>query len=195
MPKCPVREIFCAMRVALRDFSTVCLIFDCKGNDLKGSKGLLDALKYTWTHDHAMHNPLGVLILLTVHCGRTSELNRVTRENEVVTVETRTDTTEWTNPNEKIVKSPTDYLRTIIFAHHCHNNLVSLSNAVAFEIETWKFIQALMNDGTLGWRKRILKAECMWIADEIKYHLQRTKNRKAQIRCLQTRISIQINLV
>ena len=197
MPKGPVREIFCAMRVSLRDFSTVCLIFDCKEDDLKGDEGFLEVLTYTWTHDHAMRNPLGVLILLTALCERTSELNRKMRDDEVLKVEIRTDSTPWTDPNETVVKSPRDYLRTITFAHLCHNNLLFLSNSVAFEIETWTFIQTLMKDGALGWKKRMLKqpVERMRITDEIKYHLQHARNRKAQIRCLQSRINVQINLV
>lgn len=197
MPKGPVREIFCAMRVSLSDSSTVCLIFDCKEDDLRGDEGLLEVLKYTWTHDHAMRNPIGILILLTVQCGQTSELNRKMRDNEVLKIEIRTKSTLWNDPNETMKKSPSDYLKTTIFAHICNNNLLFLSNAVAFEIETWMFIQSLMKDGVLGWKKRMLKqpAKRMRIADEIKYHLQYAGNRKAQIKLLQSRTNAQINQI
>ena len=185
------------MRVSLRDFSTVCLIFDCQPDDLNGREGLLEVLKHTWAHDHAMRNPLGVLILLTAQCGRSSELNRKERDNEVLKVEIGTGTTPWSNPNETLVKSPSDYLRTMTFAHLCHGALLFLHNVVDFEIETWMFIQALMKDGALGWKKRMLKqpAERTKITDEIKYHLQYTRSKRTQIKCLQRRINIGITLV
>jgi hypothetical protein len=184
------------MRVDLATSSTTCLLFD---NDIKDLLLLLEKMDQKFQRMPIWHNPLAVLILLARECGRTSEIKRQERDDEILSAEVASSSTLWTDPSKIPNQVPKNYYDRIKVLHVCYNTLTFIDHAVAFEIEVWNFLQRIMtakdvNDGELLERPWI-KADRQFITDIVSYEIWRIKGRKLQISGLQDRVKVQQSLV
>lgn len=138
------------MRISLANLSTSCLIFDCDRKSNLGFQRLVAFIQKKWHTAPAFRNPLGLLAILMMQCGQVSEEKRAERDAEILKGEVRTNSTPWVDPNLSVVKSPSDYLKTMTSAHLCYNNLLFVGESVNFETETWNLISSLLEDEILA---------------------------------------------
>lgn len=75
-----------------------------------------------------------------------------------------------------MVRSPSYYLRTVIFAHLCYNNLLFIDNIVNFEIDIWEFVVSLLQEkSTIA--ADISNTDKRTLIEEIAYYKQWTRSR------------------
>jgi hypothetical protein len=205
-PKSPVRELFCAMRINLATGSTTCLLFD---NELENLLNLLPKLKESFNPRPIWQNPIALLVLLARECGRTSEIKRQQRDNEILSAEAKSESTLWRDPSKLPNEVPDNFYDRIKALHVCDNTLTFIDHAVAFEIDVWNFLKDIMTakevkdedlkdkdvkdrvmkDGK--WLKESwIKDDLQFITDIVSYEIWRIKGRKLQIACLQDRVKV-----
>jgi hypothetical protein len=156
-------------------------------------------LKQNFQQTPIWHNPLAVLILLARECGRTSEIKRQERDDEILSAEIASGSSLRTDPSKILNQVPKNYFDRIKFLHICSNTLAFIDNAVAFEIEVWNFLRHIItvkdvNSGGLLERPWI-KADRQFITNIVYYEIWRIKGRKLQIVGLQDRVKVQQSLV
>ena len=207
-----MREIFCSMRIH-PDLSMTCLLFDCYKKSLEGLVGkLLTDGVFRWQH------PLSFLSLLVKECGCTSEEGRRVVDHEILGAEYFTMSSPWGTPSTEELKQlsasnespgptadreppkvpiPETTQQAVRSLHVARSKMVFVSHAVAFEIDSWRFLQAMMSDVSISPLLKMAATDGEWqsMMDDVEFELMYTLERQAQIAGLRERIGVQIQLV
>ncbi|KAF4490948.1 hypothetical protein CGGC5_v001635 [Colletotrichum fructicola Nara gc5] len=202
-PNTLVREVFLAMRVRFtyQHCSVTCLFFDGLHDDLvKVIKSIEDpAADIDWS------NPLAFLILVMQDVGRSSEFIRRTMDDKIVTIESTTNSASWMKDFATSHRLPTTQiqqteapLKTMTTLHLCENVMTFLGRATDAEHNAWLQVRRLVSKEQCDWlfsdarAGSRLKAHMAAIAEfEVAYN----QSKKLQIRDLEQRAKVQINLV
>ena len=185
------------MRVQLiqKTHSITCLLFDCEPGDLRNIADLM----VNTTADIDWRNPLAFLTLLIQSIGKTSEEKRSLLDIVIFNTELETGSTSWGDKSNLVVRWPQDSYKTMSAVHICHNNLVFVARAVEFEADLWTKLRTMAQAD--DWKSVLTPKDDEngraggLILGTIEVELAYTESRLAQIRGLEKRAEVQINLV